>query len=80
MDLTEVSPLVGLTTKGFAVGHAPLKAASSKLVNHERARSDNQHVFILFAFYIFGFLAPTDIKFLKRVQRVMIIKWYMLSL
>jgi hypothetical protein len=46
MDLTEVSPLVGLTTKGFAVGHAPFKAASSRLVNHERARSDNQHVFI----------------------------------
>jgi hypothetical protein len=37
---------VGLTTENFTVGQAAFKAASSKVVKHERACSDNQHVFI----------------------------------
>jgi hypothetical protein len=62
---------VGLTTGDFTVGQTALKAASSKVVKHERACSNNQHVFIPFAFDTFGFLAPDVVNILKRVQRVM---------
>jgi hypothetical protein len=33
--------------------------------------SDNQYIFILFAFDTFGFLAPEVVDLLKRVQRIM---------
>ncbi|PNX83354.1 auxilin-like protein [Trifolium pratense] len=71
MDLIEISPLVGLMTGDFTIGQVTLKAASSKMVKHERACCDNQHVFIPFAFDTFGFLAPEVVTILKRVQRVM---------
>jgi len=58
VDLTGVSPLVGLRVETFTVGHATLKAALSKIAKHEKACSDNQHAFIPFAFDTFGFLAP----------------------
>jgi len=58
VDLTEVSPLVGLGVRPFTVGHATLKAVSSKVAKHEKTCSDNQHAFIPFAFDTFGFLAP----------------------
>jgi hypothetical protein len=48
-----------------------LKAASIKVVKHERASSENQHVFIHFAFDTFGILALEAVDILKRVQRVM---------
>jgi hypothetical protein len=48
---------VGLTTEDFTVGQAALKAASSKVVKHERVCSENLHVFIPFAFDTFNFLA-----------------------
>jgi len=41
------------------------------MVKHEKACSDNQHTFILFAFDIFGFLAPEVVDLLHRVQMVM---------
>jgi hypothetical protein len=62
---------MGLTTEDFTVGHTVLKAASSKVVKHERACSENQHVFIPFAFETCGFLAPEVVDVLNRVQRVM---------
>jgi hypothetical protein len=71
VDLTGVSPLVGLTTGDFTVRQAALKAASSKVAKHERACSNNQHAFISFAFDTFDFLAPDAVNILKRVQRVM---------
>jgi hypothetical protein len=71
VDLTEVSPLVGLGSEDFTAGNAALKAASSKVAKHEKACSDNQHVFIPFAFDTFDFLAPEAVDLLKRVQRVM---------
>jgi len=71
VDLTGVSPLVGLGVGAFTVGHAALKAASSKVAKHEKARSDNQHAFIPFAFDTFGLLAPEVVDLLHRVQRVM---------
>jgi hypothetical protein len=58
VDLTGVSPYVGLRVGDFTVGWAALKTASSKMVKHERTCSDNQHMFISFAFDTFGFLAP----------------------
>jgi len=57
VDLTGVSPLVGLGVGPFTVGHAALKVASSKVAKHEKACSDNQHAFIRFVFDTFGFLA-----------------------
>ena len=71
VDLTEVSPLVGLGVGPFTVVQATLKAASSKVAKHEKACSDNQHAFIQFAFDTFGFLAPEAVGLLHRVQKVM---------
>ncbi|GJW55637.1 hypothetical protein Tco_0099722 [Tanacetum coccineum] len=70
VDLTGVSPLVGLRDNGFVAGQAALKAESSKVAKHEKACLENQHVFIPFAFDTFGFLAPEADEFLNRVQRV----------
>jgi hypothetical protein len=72
VDLTGVSPLVGLGVGPFTVGHAALKAASRKVVKHEKACSDNQHTFIPFAFDTFDFLAPEAVDLLHRVQKVML--------
>ncbi|GJS99760.1 hypothetical protein Tco_0820930, partial [Tanacetum coccineum] len=58
VDLTRVSLLVGLSSRGFSVGQAALKAASCKVAKHEKVCIENQHVFIPFAFDTFGFLAP----------------------
>ncbi|GKA12065.1 hypothetical protein Tco_0691611 [Tanacetum coccineum] len=71
VDLTGVSPLVGLSSRGFTVDQAALKAASCKVAKHEKACIENQHVFIPFAFDTFGFLAPEAVELLTRVQRVM---------
>jgi len=70
-DLTGVSPLMGLGVGSFTVGQAALKVASSKVAKHEKTCSDNQHVFIPFAFDTFGFLAPDVVDLLHRVQKVM---------
>ncbi|GJW27470.1 hypothetical protein Tco_0044345 [Tanacetum coccineum] len=70
VDLTGVSPLVGLRDNGFVAGQAALKAESSKVAKHEKACLENQHVFIPFAFDTFDFLAPEAEEFLNRVQRV----------
>jgi hypothetical protein len=71
VDLTRVSPLVGLGVWPFTVVQATLKAASSKAAKHEKTCSDNQHAFILFAFDIFSFQAPEVVYLLHRVQKVM---------
>ncbi|GJU03012.1 hypothetical protein Tco_1113350 [Tanacetum coccineum] len=71
MDLIGVSPLVGLSSRGFTAGQAALKAALGKVTKHEKACIENQHVFIPFAFDTFGFLAPEAVELLIRVQRVM---------
>ncbi|GKC38851.1 hypothetical protein Tco_1051235 [Tanacetum coccineum] len=68
VDLTGVSPLVGLRDNGFVAGQAALKAESSKVAKHEKACLENQHVFIPFAFDTFGFLAPEAEEFLNRVK------------
>nr|GEU77548.1 putative reverse transcriptase domain-containing protein [Tanacetum cinerariifolium] len=47
VDLTGVSPLVGLSSRGFTVGQTALKAASCKVTKHEKASIENQHMFIL---------------------------------
>ncbi|GKC31401.1 hypothetical protein Tco_1038695 [Tanacetum coccineum] len=71
VDLTGVSPLMGLSSRGFTAGQAALKAALSKVTKHEKACIKNQHVFIPFAFDTFGFLALEAGELLSRVQRVM---------
>ncbi|GJW49080.1 hypothetical protein Tco_0090431 [Tanacetum coccineum] len=71
VDLTGVSPLVGLNSKGFTSSQAALKAASCKVTKHDKACNENQHVFIPFAFDTFGFFAPEAVELLRRVQRVM---------
>ncbi|GJW35894.1 hypothetical protein Tco_0058814 [Tanacetum coccineum] len=58
VDLTEVSPIVGLSSRGLTSGHAALKAVLGKVTKPEKACIENQHVFIPFAFDTFGFLAP----------------------
>ena len=70
VDLTGVSPLVGLRDTGFVAGQAALKAESGKVAKHEKACLENQHVFVPFAFDTFGFLAKEAVEFLNRVQRV----------
>ncbi|KAL6569651.1 hypothetical protein OROMI_014165 [Orobanche minor] len=71
VDLTGVSPLMGLGSGGFTAVQAALKAASCKVVKHEKACMKNQHAFIPFAFDTFGFLAPEAVDLLKRIQKVM---------
>ncbi|GKB65841.1 hypothetical protein Tco_0927253 [Tanacetum coccineum] len=58
MDLTGVSPLVGLRDNGFVAGQAALKAESSKVAKHKIAVDT------------FGFLALEAEEFLTRVERV----------
>nr|GEW25713.1 auxilin-like protein [Tanacetum cinerariifolium] len=70
VDLTEVSPLVGLKDNEFVTGQAALKAESSNIAKHEKACLENQYVFIPFAFDTFCFLAPEADEFLTKVQRV----------
>ncbi|GKE49973.1 hypothetical protein Tco_1481231 [Tanacetum coccineum] len=70
-NLTGVSPLIGLSSRGFTAGQAALKAALGKVTKHEKACIKNQHVFIPFAFDTFGFLAPEAMELLSRFQRVM---------
>jgi hypothetical protein len=48
-----------------------LKVASNKMTKHEKACSDNQHVFISFVFDTFDFLALEVVDVLHRVQRIM---------
>nr|GFC92797.1 putative reverse transcriptase domain-containing protein [Tanacetum cinerariifolium] len=69
--LTRVSPLVGLSSRGFTAVQAALKTASGKVTKHEKTCIENQHVFIPFAFDTFGFLAPEAVELFSRVQRVM---------
>ncbi|KAL8226020.1 hypothetical protein R6Q57_018577 [Mikania cordata] len=71
VDLTGVSPLVGLRDTRFVAGQAALKAESGMVAKHEMACLENQHVFTPFAFYTFGFLDPEAVNFLNRVKRVM---------
>jgi hypothetical protein len=70
VDLTGVSPLVGLREQGFIAGEAARKAEVSKVAKHEQACMENQHVFVPFAFDTFGGLAPEAVRFLQRVKRV----------
>ncbi|KAJ0793029.1 putative exostosin [Helianthus annuus] len=67
VDLTRVSPLVGLWSSAFTVGQTGL----GKVIKHEKACLDNQHVSIPFVFDTFGFLTPKAVDLLSRVQRVM---------
>ena len=63
---------MGLGVGPFTIGQTALKVASSKVTKHEKACSDNQHVFIPFAFDTFSFLAPPEaVDLLHRVQKVM---------
>jgi hypothetical protein len=55
----------------FIVERTALKSASSKMVKYDKVCTDNQHVFILFVFNIFGFLAPKVVNLLKKVQNVL---------
>ncbi|GJV90270.1 hypothetical protein Tco_1538083 [Tanacetum coccineum] len=71
MDLTRVSPLVGLISWDFTVGQTALKAASYKVTKHEKPCIENQHVFIPFVFDTFCFPAPEAVELLNRVQRAM---------
>ena len=58
VDLTGVSPLVGLRDSGFVAGQAVAKAEKKKMEKDEQACDENQHAFIPFAFDTFGSLAP----------------------
>jgi hypothetical protein len=71
VDFIGVPCLVGLEVRDFTVGWTTLKAASSKMTKHEKACFDNQHVFISFAFDIFGFLTPETVNLLQRIQKIM---------
>nr|GEX67555.1 auxilin-like protein [Tanacetum cinerariifolium] len=68
VDLTRVSPLVGLSSRGFTVGQAALKDSPCKVTKHEKTCIKNQHVFVPFAFDTFGFLAPEAVELLNIVQ------------
>jgi hypothetical protein len=56
---------------GLLLWDRALKATLCKVAKHEKACSNNQHAFILFAFDTFDFLAPQVVSLLQRVQKVM---------
>ncbi|GJT54599.1 hypothetical protein Tco_0989653 [Tanacetum coccineum] len=60
VNLTGVSPLVGLSSWGFTVGQTALKAALCKVTKHEKTCIENQHVSVPFAFDTFCFL-PSEV-------------------
>ncbi|GKA33126.1 hypothetical protein Tco_0719493 [Tanacetum coccineum] len=64
VDLAGVSPLVGLSSRGFIVGQDALKASSCKVAKHEKACIKNQHMIIPFAFDTFCFLAAEAVELL----------------
>nr|GEW76883.1 putative exostosin-like protein [Tanacetum cinerariifolium] len=47
MNLTEVSPLLGLSSRGFTAGQAALKAVSCKVTLHEKACIENKQCLFL---------------------------------
>ncbi|KAK2356314.1 hypothetical protein QL285_093659 [Trifolium repens] len=55
----------------FIAGQATLKAPSNNVAKHEKTCSNNQHVFIPFAFDTFGFLVPDVVDLLQIVQKIM---------
>jgi len=69
--LNRASQLMRLGIGDFTIGHAILKVVSSKVIKREKTCSNNQHVFIPFAFATFGFQALKAVDLLHRVQRVM---------
>jgi hypothetical protein len=71
VDLTEVSPLVGLRAGDFITGQATLKAILIKVAKHEKACYDNQHAFIPFAFDTFELLTPDVVNLLQKIQKIM---------
>ncbi|KAL8159521.1 hypothetical protein V2J09_001058 [Rumex salicifolius] len=71
VNLNGVSPFTGIRYATFTVGQATLMATSGKVSKHDKACRNNGHVFILFSFDIFGFLALEAVGLLKRVQKVM---------
>nr|GEZ31834.1 auxilin-like protein [Tanacetum cinerariifolium] len=71
VNLTRISPLVDLSSRGFTVRQAALKAVLCKVTKYKKACIKNQHVFVPFAFDTFGFLAPEAMELLNRVQQVM---------
>jgi len=71
VDLIGVSPVVELAVGAFTVGQAALKSSSSKVAKYEKACSNNQHVFISFAFDTFGFPAREVVDLLHRIERVL---------
>jgi len=70
VDLTGVSPLVDFRDNGFVAGQAVLKAETKKVDKHAKACTENQHLFVPFAFDTFGSLAPEAVRFLDRVRKV----------
>lgn len=71
MDLTGLSPVMGLRVGVFKAGQTALKAATCEVTKHEKSYIENQHVLISFAFDTFGFLAANAVELLNRV------KWFM---
>jgi hypothetical protein len=71
VDLTGVSPLVGLWRGTFIVAQTALKVALCKVDKYEKTCLDNQHAFLHFAFDTFIFLAPEIVSLLQRLQKVM---------
>nr|GEW46434.1 putative reverse transcriptase domain-containing protein [Tanacetum cinerariifolium] len=67
VNLSEVSPLVRLSSQGFTVGQAALKSASWKVTKHEKACIKNQHMFIPFVFETFVYLLPDVVELLNIV-------------
>lgn len=66
LDLTRVSPLVGVRGSGFYKRTSISKSCVSKVTKYEKVCSHNQYTFILFAFDIFGFLASQVVDLLNR--------------
>ena len=65
VGLTELSPLVRLRFRAFTVRQTTLKVVSCQVVKLEKTCSNNQHVFIPFAFDTLSFLASETVDLLQ---------------
>jgi hypothetical protein len=63
-------PTSGLRIENFIVEQTTLTATSNKIVKYKKTCSDNQHIFIPFAFNTFDLLAPETVNLLRIFQRV----------
>nr|GEY11681.1 putative reverse transcriptase domain-containing protein [Tanacetum cinerariifolium] len=76
VDLTGVSPLVGLSSRGFTAGQAALIAASGKMTKHEKPSStDDGSTDVVFKRIGFAIQKRLEAQLVARLRGVFMDSW-----